>query len=167
VSTASARRVSRDSERRRRALGKAETPEHQRARYAADPEPQRAACRDYYAGNREQVKASVSAYYQANREQILARRRKAYAARKQAGAAAVPPLPGRACGPVTLRGQLVFPVGWPVESDAAVRICTTWCPVYARCAQWAITQPDQPGILGGLNAEQRRRGGDVGVILPP
>lgn len=57
VSTASARCVSRDSERRRRALGLAETPEQQRRRYAADSEPQRAACRAWYAANREQVTA--------------------------------------------------------------------------------------------------------------
>jgi hypothetical protein len=72
-------------------------------------------------------------------------------------AAVRPPLPGRACGPATLFSDPPFPVGWPRESDAAVRICTRYCPVLTRCRTWAMTQPDHPGILAGLTQAERQQ----------
>lgn len=66
-----------------------------------------------------------------------------------------PPLKGRACGPVTMFGDPPYPVGWPAESDAAVRVCLTYCPVQPECAAWALTQPAQPGVLGGMTRRQR------------
>lgn len=62
------RGYNRRSEKRRRDLGLAESAESQRARYANDPEPQ---------------KARAAAYYAEHRTEILARRRKA----RQASAA--------------------------------------------------------------------------------
>jgi|SRR5271165_6424438 len=84
--TARQREVSRNSERRRRLLGKAPTPEQQRERYARDPEPRKTAMRSYYADHRDERKKAVSQHYQANRADILARRRKAYAARRNTAA---------------------------------------------------------------------------------
>jgi hypothetical protein len=52
------RGYTRRAERLRRQLGKAETPEHQRQRYAADPEPQKARARSYYAEHRDEILAA-------------------------------------------------------------------------------------------------------------
>ncbi len=95
--------------------------------------------------------------------QVAARAGVSYQAGWQAlrAASTQPPLPGRACGP-QMHNDPPYPVGWPSESAAAVRVCTTYCPVYARCATWALTQPHTPGVLGGLTSEQRRRA----VALP-
>jgi hypothetical protein len=49
-----------------------------------------------------------------------------------------------------------FERGWPRESDAAVRMCTRWCPVLAPCRAWALSQPPGPGVLGGLTQRERQ-----------
>jgi hypothetical protein len=51
------RGYTRRAEKLRRQLGKAETPEHQRARYAANPEPQKAKARSYYSEHRDEILA--------------------------------------------------------------------------------------------------------------
>jgi hypothetical protein len=71
-----------------------------------------------------------------------------------------PPLPGRACGPLPL-GDPEFPVGWERESDAAVRICLTYCPCLAACRAWAMTQPHLTGVVGGMTQAQRRGTGPL------
>jgi Transcription factor WhiB len=166
MSIASARRSSRDSERRRRALGKAETPEHQRARYHANPEPQKAAMRAYYAANRDQILADRALGYQASREAICARKREAYALRKRAAdlAAALSELVGRArlaarprpCSPLTPAGGHEFPLGWQRESPSAVNLCLRYCLAAEACAKWSLTlDDDTPGVFGGMTRAER------------
>ncbi|MGW4493827.1 WhiB family transcriptional regulator [Streptomyces sp. NPDC004376] len=51
---------------------------------------------------------------------------------------------------------------WPQPSDtsavqAATNLCRTRCPVMYECAQHALTQPEDEGIWGGLDENQRRR----------
>jgi hypothetical protein len=48
-----------------------------------------------------------------------------------------------------------FARGWPVESPAAVRMCTRYCPVLSQCRAWALAQPSQPGVLGGMTRRER------------
>jgi hypothetical protein len=142
---ARAREISRNSERLRRQLGKAESPQHQRERYAADPEPRRAAMRAYYSGNSEAVKARVAAHYQANREDILARRRKAYAAKRQATAhddvaAATDSLSVvktryRPAKPTRLRVGSQLPAGYYAEADPIELNCPA-CTLEWRDGGW-------------------------------
>jgi transcription factor WhiB len=61
----------------------------------------------------------------------------------------------RACSPIALTG-VEFPTGWPGESPASIRICTTWCPALKKCRSWALSLPEQPpGVLGGLTQAER------------
>jgi hypothetical protein len=47
---------------------------------------------------------------------------------------ALPPRESRACQPF-IHGRDEFPgPGWQVESEAAIRLCATWCPVVEHAA---------------------------------
>jgi hypothetical protein len=60
------------------------------------------------------------------------------------------------CQPV-IPGKDEFPRGWPRESQAAIRLCNTYCPVLSQCRTWALGQPPGPGVLGGLTQRERQR----------
>jgi hypothetical protein len=81
--------------------GKAETPEQQRARYASNPGPYKAAMREYYAANAGRVKARTRAYYAEHRDEILAAKRRAYRSAPAGAPAAGDALPVREAGPAS------------------------------------------------------------------
>lgn len=62
-------------------------------------------------------------------------------------------------GPSDGHGKRVeFGRGWPVESDAARRMCATYCPLLESCLSESLRHREMaPGIIGGLDPDERRR----------
>jgi Transcription factor WhiB len=64
--------------------------------------------------------------------------------------------PVRPCQPC-LPGKGEFPLGWPRESPAAVRLCLAYCPLLDQCRRQVLTLPSQSeGIVAGLTQAERQ-----------
>lgn len=56
--------------------------------------------------------------------------------------------------------DLWFPVGssdrYAQQLTEAKAVCAR-CPVITRCREWALARPDEAGVWGGLDEDDRRR----------